>query len=445
MRDTTYTDASGIASATTSTAADQLKLAREAMRNPVLRDIVATRETTVPGGPVANTNTLLGTSGVVGLKTGSSTPAGGNLLWAAETDGTHLLLGAVLHQRANTTPAEGLTAALEASRTLIDGLRARLRSAGSELTDDDDCHDSGPGEAPRGTLTTTCAVLLAAVLARPELIPTAPGHLGSLTDTLLPGRSWPSRPCSRPPCCAAPRRLGSGGPALVLWLTAFGGTLTDKSAPDGDLTVVSHNVNQDNPDPQGTARGLLAAHADILALEELSPETAPAYERALAPRTATTSTKGRSASGACIRCTTHAACRSCRGPGPCAPRPTHPTAPDGLRRPPPVGTGDPTAGFDSRPRRGTAPPHEPHPGGERPSLPAAGRLQRHRRRPRPAPAHLPLHLGTGDGGRGLGSPGRPASRWSGSTRSSSRGTATSAWTLPATRSDHLPVAATITF
>ena len=133
MRDTTYTDASGIASATTSTAADQLKLAREAMRNPVLRDIVATRETTVPGaGPVANTNTLLGTSGVVGLKTGSSTPAGGNLLWAAETDGTHLLLGAVLHQRANTTPAEGLTAALEASRTLIDGLRARLRSAGSE-------------------------------------------------------------------------------------------------------------------------------------------------------------------------------------------------------------------------------------------------------------------------------------------------------------------------
>ncbi|MGA5373509.1 D-alanyl-D-alanine carboxypeptidase family protein [Streptomyces griseoincarnatus] len=133
MRDTTYTDASGIEPTTTSTAADQLKLAREAMRLPVLRDIVATRETTVPEvGRVANGNTLLGTSGVVGLKTGSSTPAGGNLLWAAKTDGTHLLLGAVLHQRANTTPAEGLTAALEASRTLIDGLRARPRTQGSE-------------------------------------------------------------------------------------------------------------------------------------------------------------------------------------------------------------------------------------------------------------------------------------------------------------------------
>ncbi|NEC50235.1 D-alanyl-D-alanine carboxypeptidase [Actinospica acidiphila] len=133
MRDTTYTDASGISPTTTSTAADQLKLAREAMRLPVLRDIVATREATVPGvGRVANSNTLLGTSGVVGLKTGSSTPAGGNLLWAARTDGTRLLLGAVLHQRANTTPAEGLTAALEASRILIDGLRARPRSTGSE-------------------------------------------------------------------------------------------------------------------------------------------------------------------------------------------------------------------------------------------------------------------------------------------------------------------------
>ncbi len=130
MHDTTYTGASGIEVTTTSTAADQLKLARRAMRNPVLRDIVASREATVPGvGRVSNSNTLLGTSGVVGLKTGSSTPAGGNLLWASEihTGGrTRLLLGAVLHQRADTTPSEGLAAALEAAHALIDGLRGRL-------------------------------------------------------------------------------------------------------------------------------------------------------------------------------------------------------------------------------------------------------------------------------------------------------------------------------
>ncbi|MEV5164739.1 endonuclease/exonuclease/phosphatase family protein [Streptomyces werraensis] len=141
-----------------------------------------------------------------------------------------------------------------------------------------------PGKRPRGILTTTCAVLLAVVLARPGWIPAAPGHLGSLTDTMLP---WTA--LALPPLLAAAllRRSRTALTAvalpLALWPATFGGTLTDKSAPGGDLTVVSHNVNQDNPDPQDTARRLLAAHADILALEELSPETAPAYERALAP------------------------------------------------------------------------------------------------------------------------------------------------------------------
>ncbi|MGA5218102.1 endonuclease/exonuclease/phosphatase family protein [Streptomyces cinereoruber] len=70
-------------------------------------------------------------------------------------------------------------------------------------------------------------------------------------------------------------------PAMA-WLTVFDGILVDKPSPGGDLTVVSHNVNQADPDPAGTARSLLAAGADVLALEELSPTTAPAYERALA-------------------------------------------------------------------------------------------------------------------------------------------------------------------
>ncbi|MBT3150158.1 D-alanyl-D-alanine carboxypeptidase [Streptomyces sp. CHD11] len=136
MTDTTYTGASGIEVTTTSTAVDQLRLARQVMRNPVFRDIVATRTVTVPGaGPVSNTNTLLGTSGVIGLKTGSSTPAGGNLLWACEVrvgDRDLMMLGAVLHQRAGTTAGEGLRAALDNSRALIDGLRGRLASPRSE-------------------------------------------------------------------------------------------------------------------------------------------------------------------------------------------------------------------------------------------------------------------------------------------------------------------------
>ncbi|AZM58272.1 MULTISPECIES: D-alanyl-D-alanine carboxypeptidase family protein [unclassified Streptomyces] len=136
MDDTAYTGASGIEDTTTSTAEDQLRLARAVMENPVFRDIVASRTVSVPGvGELDNTNGLLGTAGVVGLKTGSSTPAGGNLLWASEVrvgDRSRLMLGAVLHQRANTTAPEGMRAALDNSRALIEGLRSRLASSATE-------------------------------------------------------------------------------------------------------------------------------------------------------------------------------------------------------------------------------------------------------------------------------------------------------------------------
>ncbi|GII26997.1 D-alanyl-D-alanine carboxypeptidase family protein [Planotetraspora mira] len=131
MTHTTYTGASGIEPTTTSTAVDQLKLARQVMKDQVFRSIVAKPSITVPGvpGTIINTNTLLGTSGVIGLKTGSSTPAGGALMWAAETEAggrTRLILGVVLHQRANTTPAEGLQAALDNSRKLVVAIQQAL-------------------------------------------------------------------------------------------------------------------------------------------------------------------------------------------------------------------------------------------------------------------------------------------------------------------------------
>ncbi|WP_051848522.1 D-alanyl-D-alanine carboxypeptidase family protein [Streptomyces sp. NRRL WC-3725] len=133
MDRTTYTGASGIETTTVSTSRDQLRLAREAMKNSVFRKIVATRSTTMPGipGAVTNTNTLLRIPGVVGLKTGSSTPAGGNLAWAATADSDgreRLVLGVVLHQRANTSPEQGLQAALERSERLITAVRAALAS-----------------------------------------------------------------------------------------------------------------------------------------------------------------------------------------------------------------------------------------------------------------------------------------------------------------------------
>ncbi|MEU8567834.1 D-alanyl-D-alanine carboxypeptidase [Streptomyces pathocidini] len=133
MTRTTYTGASGIEASTRSTAVDQLKLAHEVMKNPALREIVAIRSTTVPGvpGTVDNTNTLLTKPGVIGLKTGSSTPAGGALMWAAHAwtskgADRRLVLGVVLHQRPGTTPSEGLHTALTSSDQLISAVQRGL-------------------------------------------------------------------------------------------------------------------------------------------------------------------------------------------------------------------------------------------------------------------------------------------------------------------------------
>ncbi|WP_018565472.1 D-alanyl-D-alanine carboxypeptidase family protein [Streptomyces sp. PsTaAH-124] len=131
MRDTTYTDASGIGPTNTSTSEDQLKLARAAMRQAAIRSVVAMRSTSVPGvpGEIKNTNTLLGEHAVIGLKTGSSTPAGGNLMWAAtapDRDGhERLVLGVVLHQRTGegSSPQQSLETAISASGTLVAGVR----------------------------------------------------------------------------------------------------------------------------------------------------------------------------------------------------------------------------------------------------------------------------------------------------------------------------------
>ncbi|MFE0107397.1 D-alanyl-D-alanine carboxypeptidase family protein [Streptomyces sp. NPDC059009] len=105
MSHTTDTGASGIEATTTSTADDQLKPARQAIKQPVLRAVVAQRSVTGPTMPGPVTNTLLDRPGVIGLKTGSSTPAGGNLMWAVEvTSGAKhcLVLGASGARRADT-------------------------------------------------------------------------------------------------------------------------------------------------------------------------------------------------------------------------------------------------------------------------------------------------------------------------------------------------------
>ena len=78
MTETTYTDPSGFEASTVSTARDQLQLAQEAMLDPSFARLVATRSYDLPiAGTVRNSDTLLGTDGFVGIKTGSDDAAGG--------------------------------------------------------------------------------------------------------------------------------------------------------------------------------------------------------------------------------------------------------------------------------------------------------------------------------------------------------------------------------
>ena len=135
MAHTTYTDPSGLKKTTVSTAADQLKLAQAVMKNEVFREIVDTPQIKIDGidTTIYNNNTLLLKPGVSGIKTGSSTPAGGNLIWSANTvvDGKKLwIYGAVMGQQAGTgQPYDSLVMSLNNSLKLIEGAQAAVTSA----------------------------------------------------------------------------------------------------------------------------------------------------------------------------------------------------------------------------------------------------------------------------------------------------------------------------
>jgi D-alanyl-D-alanine carboxypeptidase (penicillin-binding protein 5/6) len=116
MTHTRYTDPSGYDDATVSTAADQVRIVDRAMRLPAFARIVATPTATLPvAGTVHNTDTLLGSNGFVGVKTGSTAAAGGCFAFRAVrlVDGKRTTItGVVLGQPGHDRIAAGLTAAV---------------------------------------------------------------------------------------------------------------------------------------------------------------------------------------------------------------------------------------------------------------------------------------------------------------------------------------------
>jgi serine-type D-Ala-D-Ala carboxypeptidase (penicillin-binding protein 5/6) len=131
MTATRYTDPSGLAASTVSSAADQVVLGAAAMHQPTLAAIAAMRSAVIPvAGLVRNLNTLLGQDGIAGLKTGSDSAAGGCVLLASWRDvrggGSRVLIvAAVLGQPG--TDETILPNALGAGRHLMLGLGQALQ------------------------------------------------------------------------------------------------------------------------------------------------------------------------------------------------------------------------------------------------------------------------------------------------------------------------------
>jgi D-alanyl-D-alanine carboxypeptidase (penicillin-binding protein 5/6) len=81
----TITDPTGIDPADVASTADLITLGELALADPVIAPIVGTKSITIHDvGTLANTNSLLGSHGVDGIKTGTLNDAGSNLLFAAD-------------------------------------------------------------------------------------------------------------------------------------------------------------------------------------------------------------------------------------------------------------------------------------------------------------------------------------------------------------------------
>ncbi|WP_369178724.1 D-alanyl-D-alanine carboxypeptidase [Streptomyces mutabilis] len=132
MTNTTYTDPSGLNDTTVSTAVDQVKLAKAAMESVAFREVAQKMSyDDYKGKNHPNWNQLVGHNGVVGIKTGTTTSALGNLVFAAKKEvggETRTIVGAVVRQPA--TAEKGiLAAALDSSDQLIRAAQDILESA----------------------------------------------------------------------------------------------------------------------------------------------------------------------------------------------------------------------------------------------------------------------------------------------------------------------------
>ncbi|MGW6770975.1 endonuclease/exonuclease/phosphatase family protein [Streptomyces sp. NPDC055037] len=165
-------------------------------------------------------------------------------------------------------------------------VRAALRRAGRRAPGADARGDAGGRSAwTRGRVLAALAVLTAGLLVFHAAVPNSPIRLGSSLESFLPWLGLVGVVLLGP---ALLRRSALALVALLLpvaaWTYLFGGLLLPGATSGArELVVVQHNVSDENTDPAGTARTLADAEPDLVALEELLPPALAVYEKTLAP------------------------------------------------------------------------------------------------------------------------------------------------------------------
>jgi D-alanyl-D-alanine carboxypeptidase (penicillin-binding protein 5/6) len=127
LRSSHFTDPSGLDDNTVSTPTDLIKLGEDAMTNPVFASIVAMPQVTLPNaGTAYNFDYDLGRDGIVGIKTGSDSAAGGCFLFLSNrkvSERNVRIVGVVLGQETSSP----ITAALDEAKILVDEVAGDLR------------------------------------------------------------------------------------------------------------------------------------------------------------------------------------------------------------------------------------------------------------------------------------------------------------------------------
>jgi D-alanyl-D-alanine carboxypeptidase (penicillin-binding protein 5/6) len=134
LANTNIADTSGLSLENTSTASDLVRLGELALQDPTLAEIVATKQVDIPGlGTLENSNKLLGTRGVDGIKTGTTDDAA-NLLFSADVpvgSSSVTLVGVLLGGANHPDVRAGIAAMID---TIAPGFREVVAlEAGTEL------------------------------------------------------------------------------------------------------------------------------------------------------------------------------------------------------------------------------------------------------------------------------------------------------------------------